>query len=107
MARGIAHREWEVRREDYENDSEFRYAVQQEMSMAEHIGERLGVAIVAAPIRTRSLQGGSWFTVGWVFRTATVPSADTKPEPAEAELLEGALAESALVEDFDALAEVK
>lgn len=81
MAKGIAHREWAIYRDDYRDDNgrvneqAFRAAVQFELSMAEHIGERLGVAIVAAPVRTRHMGDGPYFTTGWVFKTATVPSA--------------------------------
>jgi hypothetical protein len=49
MARGIAHREWRIHRDQYGSDEEFRGAVQAEFAMCENIGERLGVAIVAAP----------------------------------------------------------
>lgn len=89
MARGIAHREWVLHRDDYQTDEAFRAAVQNELALAEHIGERLGVAIVAAPIRTRALGAGPHFTTGWVFRTATVPSAaDQKPPEVEPEATE-------------------
>jgi hypothetical protein len=104
MAKGIAHRDWSISRDDYRDedgrtdDASFRAAVQNELALAEHIGERLGVAIVAAPIRTR-LAGGSHFTVGWAFKTATVPSTreqtpepfdDTLDDPSEYALDEGA-----------------
>jgi hypothetical protein len=81
MARGISHREWRIYRDDHTDDlgrvdeQGFRAAIQAELAMCENLGERLGVAIVAAPIRTRLNGGGSWFTVGWVFKTATVPAA--------------------------------
>lgn len=111
MAKGIAHREWSIRRDDYHDEHgriderAFRDAVQTELALAEHIGERLGVAIVASPVRTR-LAGGSWFTVGWVFKTATVPA--TRERDAGVEALEDALAEdAALVEDPDPLASVE
>lgn len=100
MAKGIAHREWRIERDEYQTDQDFRYAVQQEMSLAEHIGERLGVAIVSAPVRTRASEGGMHFTVAWVFQTASIPSASaTKLEDSELEALEDALAEPALVDD--------
>lgn len=71
-ARGISHREWQISREDYGDDQSFREAVQAELAMCENIGERLGVAIVASPVRTK--QGQSWFTMGWRFQTASVPA---------------------------------
>lgn len=77
MAKGISHREWRIHRDDYQDDQSFREAVQAELAMCENIGERLGVAIVAAPSRLK--QGDSWFTRGWVFRTATVPSMPNDP----------------------------
>jgi hypothetical protein len=89
MARGISHREWRIYRDDHTDDlgrvdeQGFRAAIQAELAMCENLGERLGVAIVAAPIRTRLNGGGSWFTVGWVFKTATVPAArEGRGEPA-------------------------
>jgi hypothetical protein len=91
MARGIAHREWRIHRDDYTDDRSFREAVQAEFAMCENIGERLGVAIVATPGREKI--GDSWFTRGWLFRTATVPAmADQESAPGEVESLEQALA---------------
>jgi hypothetical protein len=94
MARGIAHREWRIHRDDYKTDEDFRGAVQAEFAMCENIGERLGVAIVAAPMRTRLLPDGEWFTAGWAFKTATVPAGREEPveAPGEVESLEQALA---------------
>lgn len=95
MAKGIAHREWLLNRSDYRNqhgeidDDLFREAVERESVLNVHIQERLGVAIVSAPVRTRDLPDGAYFTVGWVFRTATVPAAteDTPADlPADAEM---------------------
>lgn len=114
MARGIAHREWRIDRSDYDGEAAFREAVQAELAMCENIGERLGVAIVSAPIRTRLNDGGEWFTAAWVFRTATVPGASApKPEETPEERLHRELhdgtrsviepedVEPALVEDVD------
>lgn len=94
MARGIAHREWRIHRDDYTDDRSFREAVQAEFAMCENIGERLGVAIVAAPMRTRLHPDGEWFTAGWAFKTATVPAGREEPveQPGEVESLEQALA---------------
>src|SRR5689334_9853264 len=111
MAKGIAHREWFINRDDYVDEqgrvdeASFRAAVQNELALAEHIGERLGVAIVAAPIRTKlQMPGSSWFTIGWVFKTATVPAA-RGDAPTEIEALDEALREEpALVQDDDSLA---
>jgi hypothetical protein len=90
MAKGIAHREWQILREHYRDDQSFREAVQAELAMCENIGERLGVAIVAAPMRAKDID---WYTAGWVFKTATVPSG-REPDPvSEIEALEEALAE--------------
>ncbi len=57
MARGIAHREWYVYREDYETEADFRAAAENEQALNVHIQERLGVAIVSAPIRRRDELG--------------------------------------------------
>lgn len=84
MASGIAHRAWSISREEFRDEygkldeQAFRAAVQNEMALAEHIGERLGVAIVAAPVRTRLLPDGDYFTAGWRFKTASIP-ADAAP----------------------------
>src|SRR4051812_42754826 len=109
-ARGIAHREWRLDRSDYRDEhgradeASFRAAVQNELALAEHMCERLGVMIVAAPVRTRLLPDGGWFTVAWAFKTATIPAVQ---ETGEVEALEEALgAEPALVEDPDPLVEV-
>jgi hypothetical protein len=64
---------------EYGSDEEFREAVQAEFAMCENIGERLGVAIVAAPMRTRLHPDGEWFTAGWAFKTATVPAGREEP----------------------------
>ena len=45
MAKGIAHREWSLHSDDYQDEKAFREAVQEELALAEHIGERLGVAM--------------------------------------------------------------
>jgi hypothetical protein len=86
--KGIALRKWSLSASDYENEAEFRAAVQNELASFEHIGERLGIGVIAAPIRTRALPEGEWFTAGWVFQTATVPAAR---EASEIEALEDAL----------------
>jgi hypothetical protein len=80
MAKGIALRKWRISRSDYEDDYQFREAVQGELASFEHIGERLGVALIAAPIRTRLLPNGEWFTSAWGFQTATVPAATAAAE---------------------------
>jgi hypothetical protein len=99
MAKGIAHRDWSIQRSDYQTDQDFNGALQQELALGQHLMERLGVAIIAAPIRKRSPFGG-WFTEAVIFRTATVPAAHER----EVEALEEALdAEPALVEEPDAL----
>jgi hypothetical protein len=107
-ARGIAHREWRLDRSDYRDEhgrtdeTSFRAAVQNELALAEHMCERLGVMIVAAPVRTRV--GDGWLTMAWAFKTATIPAVQ---ETGEVEALEEALAEPALVEDPDPLVEVE
>lgn len=100
MASGIAHRGWQIARSDFMTDegvdeAAFRGAVQHELAMAEHIGERLGVAILAAPKRQRF--GDLWITVGWRFQTASIPAVPNgeseaaewlaeKPAPAESDV---------------------
>lgn len=108
MARGIAHREWRIDRSDYDGEAAFREAVQAELAMCENIGERLGVAIVSAPIRTRLNGGNEWFTAAWVFRTATVPGAsESKPAAPDEPDSEPEPVEAALIEDADQLAAVE
>jgi hypothetical protein len=101
MAKGIAHRKWRIDRDEFHDhegrvdEQAFRAAVQQELALAEHLCERLGVAIVAAPIRTR-FPDGDFFTIGWAFETATIPAAhraEADVEPDEIGALEDALAE--------------
>ena len=78
MAKGIAHRRWEIRREDCRNeageidDAVFRSTVEQEAVLNVHIMERLGVGIVSVPVREQ-WPDGSWHTAGYTFHTATVP----------------------------------
>lgn len=90
MASGIAHRDWQIARSDYTNDfggvdeAAFRAAVQNELALAEHIGERLGVAIIAAPRRRRF--GDLWVTEGWRFQTASIPA---DPAPGEVVAVDG------------------
>lgn len=86
--KGIALRKWSISASDYEDDATFREAVQSELASFEHIGERLGIGVIAAPIRTRAIPDGEWFTAGWVFQTATVPAAR---DATEIEALEDAL----------------
>lgn len=89
MAKGIAHREWVIRRADCRNeageidDNVFRGTVENEMVLNVHLMERLGVAVVSAPIREQ-WGDGSWHTVAYGFRTATVPGA-RQPEPDESD----------------------
>lgn len=103
--KGIALREWSLSLSDYETEEDFRQAVAGELASFEHIGERLGIGVVALPVRTRTASG-AWYTAGWVFKTATVPAA--REQASEIEALEEALdAEPALVEDPDPLAAVE
>lgn len=103
---GIALRRWSIDLRDYETEEEFRQAIASELASFEHIGERLGIGLVAAPIR-RQMDGGGWFTAGWMFETATVPGV-RDPDP-EDELLDLERAtferEGALVEDVPEPAE--
>jgi hypothetical protein len=99
--KGISLRKWSISASDYASEQEFRIAIANELASFEHIGERLGIGVIAAPIRTRE-SGQEWFTAGWVFQTATVPAA--RERATEVEALEEALeAEPALVEEPDAL----
>lgn len=75
--KGIALREWSISRSSFTTEDEFRGAVAQELASFEHIGERLGIGLVSVPIRARR-PDTSWYTAGWVFKTATVPAA--KPD---------------------------
>jgi hypothetical protein len=110
MAKGIAHRDWALHRFDYDSDQEFNVAVQQEMALAQHIMDRLGVAIVSAPIRRRGPVTGRFYTEAVVFETATVPAA-REPGAGEVVEVDGNPADhdlySALVEDADDMAHVE
>ena len=91
MAKGIKLRDWTLWDTDYPDDSALRAAVQDELAAFEHIGERLGIGIVAVPLRERFEDGkGSVHvkTRGWQFRTCTVPllgQAQPAPEPVDVE----------------------
>lgn len=81
MASGIAHRDWQIERSEYDTDQDFNLAVQQELALSQHIMDRLGVAIVAAPVR-RPGPLGLWSTHAVIFKTASVPAArDDEPTP--------------------------
>ena len=101
----MAKRTWTIDSRDYGTDDEFRAAVVNELAAFENIGHRIGLALISSPIRERV--GSSFTTVGWAFRTETVPAAretaqvvplpgppliPLEPEPAEepAETAEGA-----------------
>lgn len=78
--KGIKLRSWAIRREDYLDDTGadlgFRDAVASELAALEHMGERLGVGFVCAPVR-QEVFPGRWETVGWMFQTETVPAAES------------------------------
>lgn len=78
MAKGIAHREWAIHRSDYETDDDFRTAVENEAVLNVQIMERLGVAIISAPVRRQGPEGG-WYTEAVFFQTATVPGVRDEP----------------------------
>lgn len=79
MAKGIAHREWYIDRGVYESEQDFRAAVENEQALNVHIQERLGVAIVSAPVRQRD-EFGHWRTEAYIFQTASVPAAREQTE---------------------------
>lgn len=79
MARGIAHREWIIWRSDYQTDEEFRQAVETEQALNVHMMERLGVAIIGAPM-SEQLGDGRWVRAGYLFQTASVPGKRAEPE---------------------------
>jgi hypothetical protein len=87
--KGIALRKWSLSASDYENEAEFRAAIQNELASFEHIGERLGIGLIAAPIRALIPGGGTYYTAGWAFQTATFPAA--REASSEIEALEDAL----------------
>ena len=70
----IDMRAWSLDAGDYPDDVSFREAVQAELVQSEYLSYRLGIAIVSAPIRAQRVPGGEFETVGWTFRTATVPA---------------------------------
>lgn len=84
-AKGIKLRSWALYAEDYVdqfgNDTGFRQAVAQELAALEHMGERLGVGFVSAPVKRKDANG-EFETTAWVFQTETVPvSASWTPDP--------------------------
>jgi hypothetical protein len=84
-SRGIKLRSWAIRAEDYIDDNGydtgFRAAVKDELRALEHMGERLGVGFVSAPVR-KEVSPGLFETVGWMFQTETIPVAETwQPAP--------------------------
>jgi len=72
----MAKRTWTLDSRDFATEEEFRAAVQTELAQFEHVGHRIGLAVTAAPIRERI--GREFETVGWAFRTDTVPVAREK-----------------------------
>jgi len=114
--KGIKLRNWAIDSADFidenGNDTGFREAVAHELASLEHMGERLGVGFVSAPVR-REVIPGRWETIAWVFQTETIPAAATwAPDPiALGDRNEGTAPleapEAALVEDPDPLAHVE
>jgi hypothetical protein len=77
----VAKRTWTLDSRDFSTDDEFRQAVVTELAAFENIGHRIGLALIASPIRERT--GRDFVTTGWAFHTETVPTArETRaPEP--------------------------
>jgi len=73
----LAKRTWTLDSRDYSSEDEFRNAVAQELGAFEHIGQRIGLALIASPIRERI--NGDFVTTGWAFRTETVPTVREAP----------------------------
>ena len=69
----MAKRTWTLDSRDFSTDDEFRNAVAAELAAFENIGHRIGLALIASPIRERV--GRNFLTAGWAFRTETVPTA--------------------------------
>lgn len=79
--KGIKLRAWTLHRDEYQDTDQFRLAVANEMAQLEHMGERLGVGFVIAPVRRPADQGG-FETVAWFFQTETIPAAPSwQPDP--------------------------
>ena len=74
----MAKRNWDIDVKDYETWEDFQVAVEQELASFRHIGDRIGLALIAAPKRERL--NGRFVTTGWGFRTETVPALQA-PEP--------------------------
>lgn len=69
----MAKRKWTIPNDErYDTEDAFRAAVAEELARHEHVGYRIGLAIVASPLRRR-LPDGEIQTLGWVFRTETTP----------------------------------
>lgn len=101
MAAAIGLRAWFLDRQDYDSDDAFRAAVAQELVQTEYLSYRLGIAVVSAPIRAQLVLGGEYETVGWTFRTATVPAVRfVDPDPEDL-----ALAKEQLAREMDHIAE--
>ena len=67
----MAKRDWIIDSRDYGTEDEFRAAVADELARAEHVGYRLGYGMVAVPIRQKI--EGAVVTLGWQFKSETVP----------------------------------
>lgn len=76
-------RDWTIEYDDFETEEAFRQAIEIELARFEHLGFRTGRALIAAPIRTRAEDDGTYITIGWRFQEAFMPAA--KPAVAEAE----------------------
>jgi hypothetical protein len=75
----VAKRTWTIDSNDFSTDEEFRQAVVTELAAFENIGHRIGLALIASPIRERT--GRDFVTTGWAFHTETVPTARETPAP--------------------------
>lgn len=87
-------REWLILADEFESETEFREAVQDELARLENMGFRLGRAFVVTPLRQQREVGNAvvYDTIGWAFSETFMPAVraqeaevvveEPEPEPA-------------------------
>lgn len=75
---------WEIDRDSFQTEQEFRAAVENELASLEVMGERLGRAFTAVPVRIE-VSPGRFQTLAWRFQDAFVPAARFKEPEVEPE----------------------
>lgn len=79
-------REWQISREEFAYEADFRQAVAEELARLENLGHRVGGAVIATPVRVKSdgqvIRGiDEYETVAWVFQHKFMPAARREDPP--------------------------